>query len=270
MLGLALAIGAAVPAQAALTPTIDVFPSSDPPSSESGPFSIAAGSDGQLWFTNFNGHGIGRMSVGGRLTLQAPLPVTQYPEGIAAGSDGAMWFVSQGAPNTVNRIDEAGNVLSKELAVPLANPTHITAGPQGSLWFTESGGKAIGRIPAAAPLAVPEETRATADSPNAIAAGSDGNLWFTQYSASDIGRMTPSGDVHLLPAAERDRKPGGDNRRALTALSGTRRSTRRRSSGSQPTAPSSRSRCRKKRSPTKSRPVPTARCGSRRATRSTG
>jgi streptogramin lyase len=207
--GLLLALWAAVPAQAALTPTIDVFASSDPPSNESGPFSIAAGSDGQIWFTNFNGHGIGRMTVGGRLTLQAPLPVTQYPEGIAAGSDGAMWFVSQGAPNTVNRIDEAGNVLSKELAVPLANPTHITSGPEGSLWFTESAGKVIGKIPAATPLAVPDESRATADGPNAIAAGPDGNLWFTEYNASAIGRMKPSGETTYFPLPKGIENPEG-------------------------------------------------------------
>ncbi len=209
LLGLALAIGAAIPAQAALTPKIDVFPASEPPSIESGPYAIAAGSDGQIWFTNFNGHGIGRMTVGGRLTLQAPLPVNQYPEGMAAGSDGAMWFVSQGSPNTINRIDEAGTVLSRELVTPTANPTHIASGPEGALWFTESAGKVIGRMPAVTPLEGADETRATADSPNAIAAGSDGNLWFTQYSASDIGRMAPNGMTTYFPLPTGIQNPEG-------------------------------------------------------------
>ncbi len=208
LLGLALAICGTVPAQAALTPTINTFPSSDPPSSETGPYAIAAGSDGALWFTKFSSHGIGRITVDGRITLQAPLPVTQFPYGIAAGSDGAMWFVSQGI-SSVSRIDAAGNILTKELASATANPTHITSGPEGALWFTEGVTKAIGRIPAATPLAVPDESRTTEEGPNAIAAGSDGNLWFTEYSASKIGRMTPAGAATYFPLPAGFENPEG-------------------------------------------------------------
>ena len=46
LLSAALAICGAVPAQAALTPTITSFPSSDPLSTESHPYAIAAGRDG--------------------------------------------------------------------------------------------------------------------------------------------------------------------------------------------------------------------------------
>jgi virginiamycin B lyase len=211
LLGLALAIVGALPARAALTPTINTFPASDPPSSETGPYAIAAGSDGALWFTQFSSHGIGRISVDGRITLQAPLPSTLFPYGIAAGSDGAMWFVSQGV-SSVSRIDAAGNVLTKELASAIANPTHITSGPEGALWFTEGVTKAIGRIPAATPLAVPDESRTTEESPNAIAAGSDGNLWFTEYSASKIGRMTPAGVATYFPLP-----PGLENPEGIAA-----------------------------------------------------
>ena len=208
LLGLALAISGAVPAPAALTPTINTFPASDPPSSETGPRAIAAGSDRALWFAQFSSHGIGRITVDGRITLEAPLPVTLFPYDIAAGSDGAMWFVSQGQ-SSVSRIDAAGNVLTKELASAIANPTHITAGPEGALWFTEGVTKAIGRIPAATPLAVPDESRTTEEGPNAIAAGSDGNLWFTEYSASKIGRMAPSGTTTYFPLPAGIENPEG-------------------------------------------------------------
>jgi streptogramin lyase len=208
LLSVALAICGGAPAQGALTPTIDTFPASDPPSSETGPFAIAAGSDDQLWFTKLNGHGIGRISVDGAITLQATLPGTQFPRGIAAGPDGAMWFVSQGV-SSVSRIDAAGSVLTKELASAIANPTHIVAGPEGALWFTEGVTKAIGRIPATTPLATQDESRLTDDSPNAIAAGPDGNLWFTEYNSDEIGRMKPSGATTYFPLPVGFKNPEG-------------------------------------------------------------
>ena len=167
LLGLALAVWGAFPA-AALTPSIDTFPASDPPSSETGPRAIAAGSDGALWFAQFSSHGIGRITIDGRITLQAPLPGLRSPYDLAAGSDGAIWVVSQN-PSSVSRVDAVGNVLTKDLPNPLAQPTYITSGPEGALWFTESSLKAIGRIPATTPLAAPDESRAD-DYPNAIAA----------------------------------------------------------------------------------------------------
>jgi virginiamycin B lyase len=123
-----------------------------------------------------------------------------------------MWFVSQGTASSVSRIDTAGQVLTKDLASAIANPTHITAGPEGALWFTEGVTKAIGRIPAAVPLAVPDESRLTSEAPNAIAAGSDGNLWFTEYSVSMIGRMTPAGVATYFPLP-----PGLENPEGITA-----------------------------------------------------
>ena len=208
LVGLALAICGAIPAQAALTPTINTFPASDPPSSESGPRAIATGSDGALWFAQFSSHGIGRITVDGRITLQAPLPGLQSPYDIAAGNDGAMWFVSQG-PSSVSRIDAAGNVLTKDLPNPLAQPSYITSGPEGALWFSESAGKVIGRIPATTPLAAPDESRTTAEGPGSIAAGSDGNLWFTEYSVSMIGRMTPAGIATYFPLPAGFQNPEG-------------------------------------------------------------
>ena len=158
LLGVALAVCSPIPAQAALTPTINSFPATEPQAKVSGPFAIAAGSDGQLWFTDPYAHQIGRMNVEGRLTLQAPVPATQFQYGIAAGSDGAMWFVSQN-PSSISRIDEAGNILTKNLSEALANPTHIVSGPGAALWFTEGVHHAIGRMPAVTPLAVPDESR---------------------------------------------------------------------------------------------------------------
>jgi streptogramin lyase len=208
LVGLALLACGAIPVQAALTPTSTSFPATDPPASETGPYSIAAGSDGQLWFTDPYAHQIGRMTTDGRLTLQAPVPSTWFSYGIAAGSDGAMWFVSQN-PSSISRIDAAGNVLTKDLASPIANPTHIVSGPGGALWFTEGVAHAIGRMPATTPLTTPNESLSTEGGPNAIAAGPDGNLWFTEYSDGKIGRMSPSGTTKYFPLPKGYENPEG-------------------------------------------------------------
>ena len=211
LLGIVLAISAGASASAALTPSITPYPSSDPVSPESHPHGIAAGADGALWFTDPYAHKIVRMTVDGKLTLQAPVPAGSFQYEISAGSDGAMWFVSQ-SPSSVSRIDGAGNILTKNLASALANPTHIVSGPDGALWFTEGVTKAIGRIPATTPLAEPDESRTTSEGPNAIASGSDGNLWFTEYSASAIGRMTPAGVTAYFPLP-----PGIENPEGIAA-----------------------------------------------------
>jgi virginiamycin B lyase len=198
LLGLAVAVSGAVPASAALTPSITSYPSSDPVSAESHPYAIASGADGALWFTDPYAHRIGRITVDGTLTLQAPVPPSHFQYDITAGSDGAMWFVSQN-PSSVSRIDAAGDILTKNLASATANPADIVSGPDGALWFTETVAKAIGRVPAATPLAVPDESRVTNEGANGIASGPDGNIWFVEYSASEVGRMALDGSTTYFP-----------------------------------------------------------------------
>jgi streptogramin lyase len=219
---IACGLGGAGPATAALTPTVTSFPSSDPVSPQSHPYAIAAGPDGNLWFTDPYTDRIGRMTVDGRLTLQAPVPGGGFTYGIAAGGDGAMWFVHEG-PSRVSRIDADGNVLSQSFADPFAQPRDIAPGPEGALWIAELGERAIGRIPATTPLAAPDESRATTDSPNSIVAGPDGNLWFTQHTVSSIGRMTPAGAATYFPLPTGIEKPeditvGPDGNLWYTAL----------------------------------------------------
>src|SRR5215471_9255439 len=60
---------------------------------DSSPYEIAAGPDGNLWFTEFKyDAAIGRMSTDGAVT-EFPIP-NRYvsPSGIAVGPDGNIWF----------------------------------------------------------------------------------------------------------------------------------------------------------------------------------
>src|SRR5262245_53666502 len=59
----------------------------------SAPLSIAAGPDGNLWFTELNNPDrIGRMTPAGVVT-EFPIPtIDGHPQKICAGPDGALWF----------------------------------------------------------------------------------------------------------------------------------------------------------------------------------
>ncbi|MFN7996892.1 MAG: hypothetical protein U0Q18_24980 [Bryobacteraceae bacterium] len=162
------------------------------------PNGIAPGPDGALWFTEFSGNKIGRMTAAGVLTEYA-VPGTA-PEVIAAAPDGALWFTEFDGPN-IGRITTAG--VFTEISIPTADShSGITRGPDGALWFTENQANKIGRITMAGGFteyAVPS----TDSAPMAIAAGPDGALWFTEYSANRVGRISTAGLVteYTLPTA---------------------------------------------------------------------
>ena len=105
---------------------------------------IATGSDGALWFTALNSHGIGRITTEG-VIIAYPTSSGCLPYGIVAGPDGALWFACL-AGNTIARITTDG--VLPEYSIPTADsgPVDITDGPDGALWFTERKARQIGRL----------------------------------------------------------------------------------------------------------------------------
>ncbi len=59
----------------------------------SSPAGITAGPDGALWFTNFGGDSIGRITTTGTVTAYRHTSI-DFPEWITAGPDGALWFTN--------------------------------------------------------------------------------------------------------------------------------------------------------------------------------
>jgi streptogramin lyase len=55
------------------------------------PRDITVGPDGALWFTEFGGNKIGRISTHGRI-VEPPVLAGSGPWGVTAGPDGAVWF----------------------------------------------------------------------------------------------------------------------------------------------------------------------------------
>jgi hypothetical protein len=105
---------------------------------------IAAGADGNLWFTENPGNKIGRITTAGVLT-EFSLTTATRAFGISPGSDGNLWFTEFDG-NRIGRITPSGVV--SEFFIPTADsrPYGITNGPDGNLWFAEFNGSKIGRV----------------------------------------------------------------------------------------------------------------------------
>jgi streptogramin lyase len=185
-----------------------------------------------VWYTNFKGNKVGRMTTGGATTeypvanASGPLEIAVGPDnnlwftertgtkigkmttsgvlteyavggetlGIASGPDGNVWFTKA---KKIGKITTSGAVTEYSL-LKEANLTGLTVGPDGNLWFVEAGtsGK-VGKITTSGVVteyAVPANSEVTA-----IAAGPDGNIWFTRFDRTNnlgkIVKMTTSGTI---------------------------------------------------------------------------
>lgn len=182
----------ASPASAAAAPEGAVNEFSIP--SDSYATDIAAGPDGNLWFTAQYQDQIGRITPSGEITEFTIPTANSDPYGITAGPDGNLWFTESNR-NKIGRITPSGAITEFTIPTASSEPYEITAGPDGNLWFTEHLGGKIGRITPSG--AITEFKTPTANMmPYGITAGPDGNLWFTEDGYSDkIGRITPSGAI---------------------------------------------------------------------------
>jgi hypothetical protein len=112
-----------------------------------GPSSIAVGPDGNLWFIEYDGSRIGRITPSGIITeFSAGISAGAFPEDITAGPDGNLWF-TEFVGNRIGRITPLGVVTEFSAGISAdAAPVSIVTGPDGNLWFTEPFGNQIGRI----------------------------------------------------------------------------------------------------------------------------
>lgn len=144
---------------------------------ELGLTALAAGPDGNVWFTESNANKIGRVTPSGQITEFAIPTDEARPSGIVTGPDGNVWFTEQrlNSPAAIGRIDPSGQIAEFPLSGDAAYPEQIVAGVDGRLWFTNGVG-AVGMI---APnghstrIALPRRSQV-----RAIAAGSEGDIWY--------------------------------------------------------------------------------------------
>lgn len=186
---------------------------------DTAPYGIVAGPDGNLWLieqvapTNPPTSAVLRVTPAGVATEFNT--GSAGPGDITVGPDGALWF-TEFAANKIGRITTTGAIT--EFAVPTAGASlaGITAGPDGNLWFAEAKANKIGRLTPQGvfkEFSLPRDTRTGAPAnPTKIVTGPDNNLWFIEFAANRIGRITPHGAVtefSLPRAGSSGIEPGG-------------------------------------------------------------
>lgn len=169
----------------------------DPAGMIYGPNGIAAGPDGNIWFTSRTNNRIGRITPQGQITTWGH-PDMSLPREIVAGPDGNMWFTSSGN-SRIGRITPEGEMAFFQPAqsTDWGQPWGITVGPDDNLWFTTrgvrrtlvrlttNGGMTVFPVPY---LAVFQGVA----TPNLITGGPDGALW-VNGDGNALLRMTTSG-----------------------------------------------------------------------------
>jgi streptogramin lyase len=166
------------------------------PTAASQPGGIAAGPDGNVWFTEFASGRIGRITPAGLITEFSLPDSSAGPSAITAGPDGALWF-SEYSSGRLGRITTSGDVSDFPVAV-----AGLTAGPDGNLWsYYGNSIRRIGMTGAQVSFPVP------GGSGGGIAVGPDGNIWFSDYYGGFIGKVTTAGTVTTFSMPDPDVGP---------------------------------------------------------------
>jgi len=174
----------------AFTPTINEF--SVPFGTGAEPFHIAAGPDGNMWFTEQIGNNIGKITPNGTITEYSVPTGGAQPGSIAAGPDGNMWF-TEFSGGHVGKITPSGTVTEYNLPSGGKETGGIAAGPDGNMWISLINSNTIDKVSMSG--SITQNTVASGGDLQYVAAGPDGNMWFTEQGNNKIGKMSTSGTV---------------------------------------------------------------------------
>jgi hypothetical protein len=174
------------------------------------PRDVAAGPDGNLWFTAAHDR-VGRVTPAGRITLFSDR--LRGPDQIVAGPDGALWFTA--LDGRIGRITANGHVTSFVIADDGTSPVGLAAGPDGNLWYTLND--RVGRVTPTGEHTTFHGTPAGVELPMHITAGPDGNLcrrilepgevFFEHGAQSDFVYVVDEGEIALV----RERPDGSED-----------------------------------------------------------
>jgi len=171
------------------------------------PAGIAAGPDGNLWFTGegVNGSaGIGTITTAGALTEHHLENSQSAVSAITAGPDKALWF-TQG--NQIGRITTANpakveytTVKGEGQAWRIAESKSAGGTPDGNLWFTMHGSPThkIEEINDSTHT-ITEVELSGVEQPEDIVGGPEGDLWVTVPASHEIVRVNPNNTSEQKP-----------------------------------------------------------------------
>lgn len=182
-------------------PSITVFPVPQfSPPTASQPAAIAAGPDGNMWFTDRSSAYLGSIAPLIGTIGEYPIPPSskRLSQGLIVLPDGELWFVESGTAK-IGMVQISSLQLGTVNGVSEFHPASaqpdemraIAASTDGNVWFTEPQSDKVGRVDVnAVPIAIDEFTVPTAKAePSGIAPGPDGAMWFTELKGKALGRI---------------------------------------------------------------------------------
>jgi len=167
------------------------------------PEGIVKGSNGNMFYVDFNGSGVVAQITTSGSTSQSSAVSGSFPQmqGIALGSDGRVWITEPfGGTQQFIAMDTSFNATYYN-TIANAQMRGIALGPSSNLWFCDGyngsgGNSAIGKIhddgSAFAEYAIPTSN----GSCNGVTEGSDGNIYFTEDNGNKIGETANGSSIN--------------------------------------------------------------------------
>lgn len=169
-----------------------------------GPNSIVAGPDGDIWFAEQYANRVGKINPTTHAiteyNLTQPTPgATTLPDSIIEGPDGNMWFSQANGFNgygAIGKISPTGTITEYPITVSsVASPHSLVFGPDGNIWFTTYGSN-IGVMDTNGNIVHhymtgPDQWSSVS---RAICVGPDNQVWFIN-SSSTVAKINPTNGV---------------------------------------------------------------------------
>ena len=157
---------------------------------------IAAGSDGNLWFTSPGGS-VARITPAGVVTAFTIPTANAQPQQIISASDGNLWFTEYSTtpmPGTskIAKLTTGGafTEYSTLFAPPPADdPLGIVGRGDGNIWYTADNSSRVGYQGIASGVAGEASVPTANSGPFGIATAPDNNLYYTETFSDKIGRV---------------------------------------------------------------------------------
>ena len=158
---------------------------------------IAAGSDGNMWFTENPGSKIARITPAGVVTEFTIPTANAQPQMIIGASDGNLWFTefsTTPAPGTskIAKVTTTGTFTEFSTLFappPPDNPLGLVDRGDGNIWYVANGSSRVGFQGISSGVAGETSIPTANSGPFGIATAPDNNLYYTESATDKIGRI---------------------------------------------------------------------------------
>jgi streptogramin lyase len=181
---------------ASFTPTPTFYQFSIPVSTNR-PQWIAAGSDGNMWFTENPGGKVAQITPAGVVTEFTVPTANAQPQMIIGASDGNLWFTEFSTtppPGTskIAKLTTSGTFTEFSTLFappPPDNPLGLVDRLDGNIWYVANGSSRMGFQGISSGVAGETSIPTANSGPFGIAAAPDNNLYYTESATDKIGRI---------------------------------------------------------------------------------